>query len=869
VASTVLDLNAEELEPQGEATPDGEEDAPEYRLGVLAGCEYSPEPNAKLNDLQKNAFKDLATKASKRDYPARLIEVIESWQSALFYRGFQFLTPLRGGGWQIPGESTGYGPSMQMDLALLPTNIYSAQAQILISTLTRAIPTVRFEPQDGANDAQITAAESAEKFIKVIERNNDLMMVQNDAARYLYTDGRAIYWSRFEKDGQRFGWEEDDRPDDVVPENEPAELPAESGQGGIPGMAPEGEDGPEVETPAVSAAGAPPEGSPAEEQAETPEQEAAEQPTKQPRTPRGQEVRTAHGKLEFKLIPMSANDLQGCDAVQYETEVDVSRAKGMFPWVADDIKGGSMGQSEGEIARLARQNVKLGMQSTYITSDSVADDVTIQRTWFRPSYFTHIADKEVRTSVISLFPDGALVVYAGETFCYARNESMEASLALIQAFSGDGQNRNALGTSMMPIQKRVNNWLDLLNDSFIRTVPKKWMDSKAFDVNALKKQTNIPGDIGSFKRQPGVQVSELCWVEPQVTVSPTLAMFVKEYIGPISELMSGAYPALAGSSDLGGNDTKGGIEIQRNQALGRLGPTWHSIQNAEATSMRQLVMWGAKCRDKSINERIPGGRPVELEVNDLRANILCFAETDESFPENHADKKAQLIEVFEDSAKTPQLQEVLYNASNLEFLQSVYGLSDLYIPQVASRNKQLGEFEILLKSAPVPNPKVQQANSVVQQLKVMGADPQKLQLLEQQIAQMPPEICSIQIDSQVEDSETEAATCWQWLTSPEGRKSKRLNAQGYNNVRLHFLDHTQDAMQKKAAAGPDKAKPPAESINLKDLPTSGAIQLAKKGGIDLTPADFAEQEAKEAALKTAKSEPAPALAPAHPAAPPG
>jgi hypothetical protein len=395
------------------------------------------------------------------------------------------------------------------------------------------------------------------------------------------------------------------------------------------------------------------------------------------------------------------------------------------------------------------------------------------------------------------------------------------------------------------------------------------MDSKAFDVNALKKQTNIPGDIGAFKRQPGVQVSELCWVEPQVTVSPTLAMFVKEYIGPISELMSGAYPALAGSSDLGGNDTKGGIEIQRNQALGRLGPTWHSIQNAEATSMRQLVMWGAKCRDKSINERIPGGRPVELEVNDLRANILCFAETDESFPENHADKKAQLIEVFEDSAKTPQLQEVLYNASNLEFLQSVYGLSDLYIPQVASRNKQLGEFEILLKSAPVPNPKVMQANSVVQQLKVMGADPQKLQLLEQQIAQMPPEICSIQIDSQVEDCETEAATCWQWLTSPEGRKSKRLNKAGYDNVRLHFLDHTQDAMQKKAAAGPDKAKPPAESINIKDLPTSGAIQLAKKGGIDLTPADYAEQEAKEAALKTAKSEPAPALAPAHPAAPPG
>lgn len=861
-----LDLNAEQVSPAGSATADdgGDDDSPESWIGVLAGLEWANTPFADLSQQEKGALKDLCVKAAKRDYPARLLEIVQVWEASLFYRGFQFLVPLRNGGWALPGESTGYGPSMQMDLAGLPTNIYSAQAQILISTLTRAVPTVRFEPQDGNSDAGITAAESAEKFIKVIERNNDLMSIQNDACRFLYNDSRFIYWSRFVKDGQRFGWEDEDVPDNIVPENEPPE--GNVGESRIPGvLTDEGnenanEDMGETEqeqSPAGAPSGRDTEtsNSPGGPSATPPSyQSDSEAPEpKKKRKPRGQEVRTAHGKLEFKLSPMMANDLEQCDTAQFEMEVDVSRAKAMFYWAADDIRAGTNGLTEGEIARLARQNVKLGMQATYVTSDSMAEDCTIQRTWIRPGYFTHIADKAVRESVIEKFPDGCLVVYAGETFCYAVNQAVDDALAIGQAFSGDGMNRNALGTSMLPIQKRVNNWLDLLNDSFIRTVPKKWMDSKAFNVDALRKQTNTPGDIGAFKRQPGTPVDQLIFVEPQVTVSPTLAVFVKEYIGPISELMSGGYPALSGASDLGGNDTKGGIEIQRNQALGRLGPTWHSIQNAEAVSMRQLVRWAAKCRDKSINEKIPGGRPVILEVNDLKGNILCFPEVDESFPENHVDKQNRLMEIFQDSSKNPQLQEALYNAANLEFLQSVIGLTDLYIEQVASRNKQLGELEILLGTTPVPNPKVVQGQKQLLKLQAMGISQEELLQADQQLQQLPPQVSSEPIDDKVDDNETESRTCWQYLTSAEGRKAKHLNPNGYNNVRLHFLEHVQVLMENQNKN--KQHKPATEAINIKDLPPKGAVQLAAQNDIDLTEQDFQDTEVAKASLKAATKAP--------------
>lgn len=823
-----------------------------YGPGVLAAVEWSKEPHVQLSEPEKSCIKELCTKATKRDYPARLIEVIQAWEAALFYRGFQFLIPRRGGGWVIPGESTGYGPSMQMDLALLPTNIYSAHAQIIISSLTRSVPNVRFQAQNPTNDAQITAADSSDKFLKVVIRNNDMIMVQTDASRYLWNDGRFLYWTRFVLDGQKFGWKEDDERDDIVPEDAaeaeaPAQTAAESGtaspeEGQSPEQNPENADVVEEEA--------------AESEEEEPTEEGEEEEEFPQRTPNGQEVVTAHGKLEVKLVPMMANDIEDVDVLQYETEVDISRAKGMFPEKADDIRAGAASASEGEIARLARQNVKLGMQSTYITSDSTSQDTTIQRTWFRQSYLMQIDNREVRDSLIKKFPDGMKVVYAGETFIYAQNESIDDCWALGQAYAGDGQNRNALGTSYIPAQKRLNNWLDLMNDVFVRTIPKKWMDNKVFNVEALRGQTNVPGDIGTFKRVDGVPFTELCWVEPAVQVNQSLPDFVKEYSGPLAELLTGAYPALAGGqTDI---DTFRGMALQRDQALGRLGQTWHSIKNATATSARQAVRWGAKCRGESINEKIPGGEVIRLEVNDLRANIMCYPESDENFPESYPQKQQRATALFQDSAKNPMLQEVLQNPANLQFMKSMIALPEIVIPQVTSFEKQLGEIEILLKNKPVPNPTIVEAQQKIGQLKEQDVDQAHLDQAMQEVLQLEqtvPLVSSIQVDPEVEDSASEATACWLYLNGPEGRKAKKGNPSGYENVRLHYLAHVEAAAQKAAQnAPPPQQKPPSKSLNYKDVAANdpaAAAQLLQEGGLTPSPPSTMPQATAGAPLPQA------------------
>lgn len=826
-------------------------DEPKYEIGVLAGLEVSNVPNAELTDEEEKVLKELMKKADKRDYPARLVEVIQAWESALFYRGFQFITLSKhGNGWLIPGDSTGYGPAVQSDLALLPTNIYSARAQMIIAALTRAIPNVRFGPESGDNDAQITAAESADKYVLVIRRNNDLIMVQTDAARYAWTDGRWCYWSRFEKDGQRFGWEEDDEPDNITPETEPPDSEAQSPvESAAASQTPESVETAEEGLEGVEAQ---PEGQPQEGSGE----EEAE-PVYVPRKPRGQEVRTCHGKLETKIVPMSASEQKDVDVFILEYEVDVSRAKAMFPWCADDIKATNNADGDGEIARLARQNVKLGMQSSYVTSDSIASDTTIKRYWMRPSWLMEIPKEKrhIRDKFIAMFPNGCLVTMAGQKLAYARNESMDDAISIGQAYSGDGQNRNAMGTSTMPIQRRLNNWLDLMNDFFTRCVPTKWMDNKTFNVEAVRGQTNIPGDIRPFKWKPGVPVTELVWVEPQVQAPASLPDFIKEYSGPLAELLSGAYPALAGG-DVGTADSGVAIATQRDSALGRLAPTWHALKKCEAESMKQLVRWGAKCRDGSVNEKIPGGEVIQFEINDLKANILCFAESDENFPETYTQKKNSVMQLFNDAAKNPVLGEVVYNAANISFFQSMIGLRDLYIPQVAARNKQLAEIELLLQSEPVPNQNYMEAQQHAAMMKGMleggGANPQfNVQAAEQQLQQMTPLDAidvqtldqsffssSIPVDAATEDIETEAATIWQWLNGPEGRKSKKQKPLGYTNVRLHYMETVAAVQAKAAQAAQGQGKPPSTSINWKDLAASGdkpaADQLLSKAGITPT-----------------------------------
>ena len=813
-------------------------DAPNYPPGTLIGVEWYKDDKVPLDPEEQNALKELIRDLSNRDMAARREEVILIWKKRLYDRGFQHLLPQRNGGWQLPAVGTGYNPQDVNSRSMFVTNIYTPYRETIAAALTREIPTSHFGPVDPDSDIDITAAEGANKLEDKIDRDNDLRGKMEDMSRYLWTDGRAMFLATFQKDGQQFGYESDDP--EAVPEDEEAMSQEETSEQ-------ESSEGESVE-------------SSSQETSEEDSGTSTEGGEGETGSPRSREVIEVDGALEWK-VPIKANSLAECSYAIRSREIDLQIAKARYPDAEADLRPSQGGPGGDDIDRLARINVRLGVMDNYNTTDMMIHDTTEQKTFLRRAALLAVEDKTLRASLLKKFSRGAYVTFCGETFCEAYNHTMDEHVTMIFARSGDGAHRSGLGDWLVPIQEVLNNWMELANDYFVRGVPNKWMDNEMFNVEALKDQVNIPGSTHPFDREPNVTMEEVIWEETPIQFPSELTGFIDNFAGELPQLLCGAFPALSGGGDSSPTDTMGGMMIQRDQALGRIGLPWRRIKEGIPNVKKQAIVLLAKNYEEAIT--ITGSEAVTIEMESLRGNFRAFPETDENFPVSYTQKQNRLAQLFTDAATNPQIGELIYSADNLEQFKNGLGLEDFYIPQIEAREKQLGEATILLKAEPVPNPQLAQAQTQLKALQAQGLaaaqtggqpDPQivaQAQQLQQAIAKMPPQVSSVPIDEECDDHPTEAATSLKIINSPRGREMKNGTPEeqaGIFNLRLHYLEH-KAALAKIQATQPGKGKPPSVSIALKDLPAPEAAAAATMAGIPARVGDFQQAEAAEAVAK--------------------
>lgn len=577
--------------------------------------------------------------------------------------------------------------------------------------------------------------------------------------------------------------------------------------------------------------------------------------------PRGREVVEVFGKLEGK-VPINAQTSADCPFIQVSKEYDLAYVKGMFPEYADKIKPGAARAGENELDRIARINACLALEASYVTGDSMVRDCTVQRTWFRPAFFMEVKDPEVREELFQNFPDGALVIFAGETMVLARNENMDDHVTLIQAYPGSGMNRLALCSKLLSLQKRLNNWVDLINDYFIRTVPMKHLAAEVYDIQALRQQTNTPGDVIPFSGSKAMELTQAgvnpVFIEGTPQPQPAMPQFIQLFINEFPQLLSGALPSLFGSPS--NTDTVGGIAIQRDQALGRLGTPWHSIKKGWCSIYKQAVQLAARCRTEDIRGFIDG-QSLRVELADLKGNVLAFPEENATFPESWVQKQQRYQEILMD-AQNPLVQAILAEPRNLRIARDAIGIQGFEIPQADSYEKQMGEFELLLKTGPLPNPakmELQQQMEALtaqhQQQAASGfANPQVEQMLQQasqQLQSMPDMISSVQIDVDTDDHAAEEKACLDWINRPEGRRMRDGTPQereAFQNVRLHMLEH-REAKEAKQAKSSQMQKPPSFSANYKDMPPDAQAALLQSQGLPASPDSTLENREANAAIK--------------------
>lgn len=850
MAETTEQVNAGALPASSpkQEQPDNPNDSP---LGVYAPFPYSPEPFAELSEGAQSALMQLDDIATKMDVAARRLEVEQAWESLHFDRGYQHLLRRRGGGWELPGNGTGFGAKAQQNNnGIYDTNVYGSKGDIIVAALSREVPKQEFFPMDPDYAPDIVAAEAAENFKLIWARNNNLHALLVDCARIFWNEDRVLLWTRYELNGQKYGFEEDLHaptvPEDVLD---------------VPDAEPTGQEG---EEEALSQEESPVN---AEEILSISTGDGTEVQTAA-KKPLGREVTTAHGKLDHK-VPISVDTINEMPFVQLMFDVDVAVAKSTFPWIADKIQVGTDRNAESQLDRIARENVRQAVLGAFVTGDSLERHTTIKYTWFRPSFFMDekVGD-EARAELFEKFPNGCLMGKGGQEFAFARNESMDDHLAIAHPSSGKGQNRRSMGASLISIQKRINDWVDLLDDFFKRTVPKKWMNADAFDLQALKTQPNTPGSIGPFQPQPGLTTPEqYIMVEPTPQPQASLPDFIKWVITSLSEEISGALPSLFGAAT--NTETVGGIAIQRDQALQRVGCPWNNIQDLFAESARQAVKCAKECRDgKTVSQNIPGHGNVSVNTSNLAGNVLCYAESNPAFPESWAQREAKLMQMIDASTQNQMLAQWMFSPANLPILADGIRMKAFKIPGASSVTKQKAEFEILLRSGPQPNPEAVElqktldaathgmAQTVQSGVQVPPEAPAMMDQLEQHIKGLPPQVSTIPVaKDESELHAVEADTCFQWMNSSEGQKFKNGDAKqqaAYENVHLHWSEHV--AMAKAIAAqNAPPPKPPSESLSaaIDKLPMNAAIQALAKLGIKASPQDFTQHQKEQLQMKVA------------------
>jgi hypothetical protein len=790
------------------------------------------------------------------------------------------------------------------------TNFYQGFGLSFVAVLSQDVPSVRFYPQSAQSLVDIAAARAASDVAELVERNNHVEHLLTSIGYFLWTDGKLGAYVRYVKDGQRFGFREEEilaaveiplGPDVWVcpecgketpvggeeegdqetaedAENLPRSLHSEPqktrlsgrddnrGRGASPATSGRddnrgrdgshaasarddnrGRDGSHAASArddnygfgeddgAVGGGTGGGEASQSDRNSDDDEilrsakdadlrmtatsficpQCGAELGAKDLRraervtVPRvvetrrlanGQEVISIAGGLELNT-PVWANEMHEFPYLQWQAEVHRAKLKAAYPLAAEKIEAAPSQGPDDVYARVSRLSVEQGLPSIH-PGDALMNLITFDRTWLRPWAFYGIEDEEVRNALLAFFPDGCYVGFAGDVYCEARNENMDDHWRVLHALPGDGQNRPSVGDSLVQVQERYNTLSNMQAETYEYGIPPIYADPQVLDFDALANQVAEPAAHFPARARPGQPLAAGFFQPAPAQVPPDMIRHQQDLIGPVSQFLTGLFPAVFGGN-MEDVKTASGYALARDQAMGRLGLVWRRLKQFYG----EVMLLGVDCFRKNRPEDVdvpllgPDGTldARMIRVGDLKGNICVHPEADETFPRLKSQQRGVLQQLF--GLKDPLIQEALAEPANLGYIKNVLGLTELVIPGEDSRNKQLREIQVLLSSAPiVVRQRLDEGHDAGTQPGSLDSGLQNAQTSARDdnprgggVVVLP----SVAVDVLMDDHAVEFEECKRWANSEAGQSAKMTNPAGFANVRAHAEAHLR-AMQAQA-----------------------------------------------------------------------
>lgn len=742
---------------------------------------------------------------NKCDAAARIWEVLQAWEQRLFRRNYHFLNA-GWKGWGMFGGSSGTsGASIlqtQNAMKLFSCNVYGARHKKIVSLLAREVPAMLTAPVDDADPMDQSASEEAEKYLKVFNYQADLPRAIKKAAGYFYTDDRVGFLTYTVADQTRWGTEMPDRKQETY------------GQPESEGISPETELEPNSSS-------------------------SSEAPARR-------EVTFVGGKLEWK-VPLMADEEDEMGWVRYQHEVGVNLLREKYPWVEEKIATqGNVGGMD-QIDRLARINVRLAVQASSSSGEAYKNDATETVTFFRPSEYRSIKDKNVREVFYETFPNGIEVWHAGGQLAMVRNCRMSEHVKIVHPYPGDGQNRESIGCNYMPLQKVLNANISLLDRYFRNSIARRYALEPYIDTQLLNSQSNDPAKVTPVTglADAGLKIADITGIENVPQPNGSMMEFIQWLIKGAPEAMDGGSDAAFGEGE-GGEDR--GVyktsRLRRDQALQVFAMPWNALCEAvEAVSLQAYESAGSN-RQTNISASLPGQQKLQVEIAKLQGSVLIQRSTDE-IPQTLAEEEEQMSQLIESSPNVKIYQDIMSDPANLAVFAKFPSLRDLNIPGADSVEQQQGEFEILMTSGPVPNPKVAQ---IQRQIAMAAVDPeaqtpqgqQMLQQLQQMAQQLPPVVSTVPVAQDNSENHTiHAAITLGMMTSPTGRKLKFGDDEQkdiYANLKAHWEEHI--AVLKQLTPPPQIEMKGTVTIDPTKLPPAAQSKAFEALGLQVSPQEL-------------------------------
>lgn len=790
--------------------------AQEYYPGEIAPAIITSAQMWKPDDIRKEdpsllaVFNTLCDTVSNTDEAARRFSVLQCWQERHFDRGYQYLEGSQLGGWNVIGAGSGLISrkntlSEADDANLYPTNIYSAQGDIVTSAVNRGQIKVNFTPKRSKFPLDVKASDAANSYKHLWYEANDGENLQRTLIDLGWTDPRAIAWTRSIADCSRFGYLSDGK------------------------------------------------------------------------TPRSVEVSSLFGVLESKT-PMMADTLDQMSYVQLFEEIDYAIARASYPWMGKKIMPSWGVAGEVEFERIARINTRIGIVGKYITGTSGIRETTMSYNWFRPGmYYDQKITDQQRDWLLKSFPKGLFCIMAGKEMCCCWEEAMDDVLSLAMFCRGFGQNRRALGSSDLPLQKRINIWADLW-DKFVRgAIPLTALESNAFDAEAIGQLESSPTRFISVALAEGDTMERVIGQIPASNPIPGMFEAFQYYVGPLVQAVDGGVPALFGEGE-GEDNTVGATQIRLEQSLQRHNRAWMVANRVFEEMNQQAARLCAMNSTETLESSIEEVGEVSVEPADLKGEFKCKAETINLIPQTGAQREAKVLEILDMAQKNMEIASIVATPSNAREIVKALHIDDVITVDEANwEDCALEDIEALLDSEPLINPQYAQlqqqlgeVNDTHEQAKALALtatqsgevlDPSEIEqgqqledqvnALGQQLQQTPQYLPSIPVaDDDSEDHATLAATAFAWMGETDGRQLRRAarkeqpggdNWKKWTNVFLYWQGHKQ--MAEKFSK--PQAQQPKISITGKLDPQQQAQILGMTAGIQTSPQSLIEPHEAE------------------------